>query len=44
MVQLSTLVLLGGIVLLFIPIPPIATILDLIVIVIGVGFCVFTGK
>jgi hypothetical protein len=44
MVRLSTGVILAGVVLLFIPIPPIATILGLIVIAIGVGMRALTDK
>ncbi|WP_266079967.1 transporter [Haladaptatus caseinilyticus] len=44
MVRPSTLVLLIGIVLLFVPIPPIATILGLIVIVIGVALRLLTDR
>ncbi|WP_458210204.1 transporter [Haladaptatus sp. NG-SE-30] len=44
MVRLSTIVLLVGIVLLFVPIPPIATILGVIVILIGVALRLLTDR
>lgn len=44
MVRLSTMVMLAGIVLLFVPIPPIATILGVIVLVIGAVLRLVTGK
>ncbi|WP_227356744.1 transporter [Haladaptatus salinisoli] len=44
MVRASTLVLLAGIVLLFVPIPPIATILGIIVIVLGVALRLLTDR
>jgi len=44
MVRLSTMVMLAGIVLLFVPIPPIATILGVITLVIGVVLRLVTGK
>ncbi|WP_255169144.1 transporter [Natrononativus amylolyticus] len=42
MVRPSTIVILAGVVLLFVPIPPIATILGLLVILTGVLIRVFT--
>ncbi|MFH5801330.1 transporter [Haladaptatus sp. DYF46] len=44
MVRLSTMVMLAGIVLLFVPIPPIATILGVITLVIGAVLRLVTGK
>jgi hypothetical protein len=44
MVRLSTMVILAGIVLLFVPIPPIATILGIIVLVFGIALRLLTGK
>ncbi|EFW90193.1 hypothetical protein ZOD2009_21407 [Haladaptatus paucihalophilus DX253] len=44
MVRASTIVLLAGIVLLFVPIPPVATALGVIVILIGVALRLLTGS
>ncbi|ADJ14100.1 hypothetical protein [Halalkalicoccus jeotgali] len=44
MVRVSSLVVLVGIVLLFVPIPPIATIAGVLVILAGVALRVVTGK
>ncbi|WP_227377350.1 transporter [Haladaptatus halobius] len=44
MVRPSTLILLAGIVLLFVPIPPVATILGIIVIVVGVALRLLTNR
>lgn len=44
MVRLSTVVVLVGVVLLFVPIPPIATILGVLTILTGVGLRFFAGK
>ncbi|WP_423747065.1 transporter (plasmid) [Haladaptatus sp. SPP-AMP-3] len=44
MVRASTIVLLAGIVLLFVPIPPVATVLGVIVILIGVALRLLTGS
>lgn len=44
MVRLSTGVVLAGVVLLFVPIPPIATILGVLTIVAGVALRVFGGS
>lgn len=44
MVRASTIVLLAGIVLLFVPIPPVATALGIIVILIGVALRLLTGS
>ncbi|WP_458189556.1 transporter [Haladaptatus sp. NG-WS-4] len=44
MVRLSTMVLLAGIVLLFVPIPPVATILGVVTILVGVALRVLTDR
>lgn len=44
MVRLSSLVMLAGVVLLFVPIPPIATILGIVVILIGVALRLLTDN
>ena len=44
MVRISTIVLLAGVVFLFIPIPPIATIIGILGIAIGIALRVFTDK
>jgi hypothetical protein len=44
MVRLSTMVMLAGVVLLFVPIPPIATILGVIVLAIGAVLRLVIGK
>ncbi|WP_227380782.1 transporter [Haladaptatus halobius] len=43
MVRLSTMVLLAGVILLFIPIPPITTILGIIVILLGISLRLLTN-
>ncbi|ELY43129.1 hypothetical protein [Natronorubrum bangense] len=43
MVRVSTIVILAGIVLLFIPIPPVATILGILVILLGVALRLLAG-
>ena len=43
MVKLSTIVILAGIVLLFVPIPPVATILGVLVILLGIALRFFAG-
>ncbi len=43
MVRVSTIVILAGIVLLFIPIPPVATILGVLVILLGVALRLLAG-
>ncbi|MCU4926777.1 transporter [Halobacteria archaeon AArc-dxtr1] len=42
MVRLSTVVILAGVVFLFIPIPPIATIAGILTIAAGIGLRIFT--
>ena len=44
MVRASTVVILAGVGLLFVPIPPIATILGVLTILTGVGLRVFTDR
>lgn len=44
MVRPSTIVILAGVGLLFVPIPPIATILGVLVILLGIAIRVFTQK
>ncbi|WP_336343411.1 transporter [Halalkalicoccus ordinarius] len=44
MVRLSSLVMLAGVVLLFVPIPPVATILGIVVILIGVALRLLTDS
>ena len=44
MVRLSSLVMFAGVVLLFVPIPPVATILGLVVILIGVALRLLTDN
>lgn len=44
MVRLSSLVMLAGVVLLFVPIPPVATILGVVVILIGVALRLLTDN
>ncbi|MFA9424964.1 transporter [Natronorubrum sp. A-ect3] len=43
MVRVSTIVILAGIVLLFVPIPPVATILGVLVILLGVALRLLAG-
>ncbi|SIS06782.1 transporter [Natronorubrum thiooxidans] len=43
MVKISTIVILAGIVLLFVPIPPVATILGVLVILLGVALRLLAG-
>ena len=44
MVKASTIVILAGVVLLFVPIPPVATILGIVTILAGIALKVFTDK